>query len=58
MLAVFRAPNWAFTLLVAPAALLALSEYFEIVAGYGVEPFRFLGYLIAADHVCDRVLGR
>jgi phosphatidate cytidylyltransferase len=23
-----------------------LSEYFEIVAGYGVEPFRFLGYLI------------
>ena len=32
----------------AAVALLALSEYFEIVAGYGVEPFRFLGYLIAA----------
>ena len=46
MLAVLRAPNWVFTLLVALVALLALSEYFEIVAGYGVEPFRFLGYLI------------
>ncbi len=46
MLAVFRAPNWIFILLVAAVALLALSEYFEIVAGYGVEPFRFLGYLI------------
>ena len=46
MLAVFRAPNWVFTLLVALVALLALSEYFEIVAGYGVEPFRFLGYLL------------
>ena len=46
MLAVFRAPNWVFVLLVALVALLALSEYFEIVAGYGVEPLRFLGYLL------------
>ena len=46
LLAVFRAPNWIFTLLVAAVALLALSEYFEIAAGYGVEPFRFLGYVI------------
>ena len=46
MLAVFRAPSWVFTLLVALAALLALSEYFDIVAGYGVKPFRFLGYLL------------
>jgi phosphatidate cytidylyltransferase len=46
MLAVLRAPDWVFTLLVALVAGLALSEYFEIVAGYGVEPFRFLGYLI------------
>ena len=27
-------------------AILALGEYFEIVAGYGVEPFRFVAYLI------------
>ena len=46
MLAVFRAPNWLFVLLVALLALLALSEYFDIVAGYGVEPLRFLGYLL------------
>jgi phosphatidate cytidylyltransferase len=46
LLAVFRAPNWLFTLLVAAVALLALSEYFEIAAGYGVEASRFLGYLL------------
>ena len=46
LLAVFRAPNWLFTLLVAAVALLALSEYFDIAAGYGAEPFRFLGHLI------------
>jgi phosphatidate cytidylyltransferase len=46
MLAVFRAPYWFFVLLVALVAVLALSEYFDIVAAYGVEPLRFLGYLI------------
>jgi phosphatidate cytidylyltransferase len=44
LLAVFRAPSWAFILLVALVALLALSEYFQIVAGYEVKPFSFLGY--------------
>ena len=46
LLAVLRAPNWLFSLLVAAVALLALSEYFDITAGYGVEPFRFVGYLL------------
>ena len=47
LLAVFRAPNWAlYPVGGARRHLLALSEYFEIVAGYGVEPLRFLGYLL------------
>ncbi len=46
LLVVFRAPASLFTLLVALVALLALREYFDIAAGYEVEPFRFLTYLI------------
>jgi phosphatidate cytidylyltransferase len=46
LLAVFRAPNWVFTLLVCAVALVTLAEYFDVAAGHGIEPFRFLGYLL------------
>lgn len=46
LLAVFKAPNWLFTVLIATVALLALMEYLEIAAGYGFEPFRAMTYLL------------
>jgi len=45
LLAVFRAPLWLFLLITLIVALTALFEYFGIVAAYGLEPFRLLGYI-------------
>src|SRR5271165_203135 len=41
LLAVFRAPDWLFILLVGGVALLATIEYLQIVAAYGVTVFRW-----------------
>ena len=46
LLAVFKAPNWLFTLLICAVALLALTEYLALAAGYGYEPFRAMTYLL------------
>ncbi len=48
LLAVFLAPNWLFTILVAAVALLATVEYLPLAAGYGYQPFSFLTYLLQA----------
>lgn len=50
LLAVFLAPNWLFTVLVAAVALLATVEYLPLAAGYGYEPFRFLTYLLVVTY--------
>ena len=50
LLAVFLAPNWLFTILVAAVALLATVEYLPLAAGYGYEPFRFLTYLLTVTY--------
>lgn len=44
LLAVFKAPNWLFTLLVGAVAILALKEYLDLVEAYGVKPMRWLTY--------------
>src|SRR3569832_207022 len=49
LLAVFKAPNWMFTLLVGVVALLALKEYLDLVAAYGVKPMRQTAYLVVAS---------
>lgn len=46
LLAVFKAPNWLFTSLVAAVAILALQEYLVLAAGYGYEPFRSLSFML------------
>ena len=46
LLAVFKAPNWLFTTLIAAVAILALHEYLSLAAGYGYEPFRSLSFLV------------
>ncbi len=46
LLAVFKAPNWLFTGLVAAVAILALQEYLVLAEGYGYEPFRTLSFLL------------
>jgi phosphatidate cytidylyltransferase len=46
LLAVFKAPNWLFTLLVGAVALLALKEYLDLVEAYGVKPIRWLSYTL------------
>ena len=46
LLAVFQAPNWLFTGLVAVVAILALQEYLVLAAGYGYEPFRTLSFML------------
>lgn len=46
LLAVFRAPLWLFTLLVAAVAILALHEYLNISKAYGVAPLSWLTYLV------------
>jgi phosphatidate cytidylyltransferase len=44
VLALFRAPLWLFTLLVAGVALLAAREYFDIAEATGFKPIRSWGY--------------
>lgn len=46
LIAVFKAPNWLFTALVAAVAILALQEYLVLAAGYGYEPFRSLTFML------------
>ncbi len=46
LLALFKAPNWLFTALIAIVAILALHEYLVLAAGYGYEPFRSLTFLL------------
>lgn len=48
LLAVFKAPNWLFTLLVGAVAILALKEFLDLVEAYGVRPMRWLSYIIVA----------
>ena len=48
LLAVFKAPNWLFTLLVGVVALLALKEYLDLVEAYGVKPIRWLTAVVVA----------
>src|SRR3569832_903843 len=42
LLAVFRAPDWLFTLLVGVVAVLATIEYLQIAAKYGYKVFPVL----------------
>ena len=46
LLAVFKAPNWMLTGIVAVVVLLALQEYLVLAAGYGYEPFRTLSFML------------
>ncbi|MEO8726585.1 MAG: phosphatidate cytidylyltransferase [Acidobacteriaceae bacterium] len=46
LLLVFRAPLWAIALVCCLLALLAIHEYLHIVRHYGVEPFRWLTYVL------------
>ncbi len=62
LLAVFRAPDWLFILLVGGVALLATIEYLQIVAAYGVTVFRWttlgvvvLMYAVGASILAERV---
>jgi len=44
LLAVFRAPQWLFALLVAAIIVLALHEYLHIAEAAGFKPFKWLTY--------------
>jgi phosphatidate cytidylyltransferase len=46
LFAVFRAPLWLFSALVAAIAVLALSEYLNIVKAYGITPMPRSAYVI------------
>lgn len=45
LLAVFKAPAWLLTAVIAAVAILALHEYLILAAGYGYEPFRTLSFM-------------
>lgn len=48
LLAVFRAPDWFFAGLVGCVAILALTEYLQIIAAYQYTTFRLTTYVVTA----------
>ena len=48
LLAVFRAPLWAFAIIVGLIALWTTREYLNLLPNYGVQPFRWLTQLLLA----------
>jgi len=47
LLAVFKAPLWLFTLVIALVALLTIHEYLGMIAAYGIEPLPWMTYALA-----------
>lgn len=47
LLAIFKAPLWGLTIVVAAVALVATAEYLRIVAGHNLDPLRVPTFLLA-----------
>jgi phosphatidate cytidylyltransferase len=47
LLVVFRAPLWLFALAIAGIAMLALHEYLNLTAHYGIKPVRWPAYVLS-----------
>ncbi|MCU1341654.1 MAG: phosphatidate cytidylyltransferase, partial [Candidatus Acidoferrum typicum] len=48
LLLLFKAPPWLLPLVLAVIALAATHEYFNIVEGHGIKPFRALTMVLIA----------
>jgi phosphatidate cytidylyltransferase len=46
LLAVFKAPLWLFSLVIAVVALLTIHEYLAMIAAYGIEPLPWMTYIM------------